>query len=75
MEQFQDAAASAKTLSGLNGKQKMQMYGLFKQAQAGPCDTPEPSDTVGKYLLRKSRNRIAQLDPTLGLIFPIYSPE
>jgi hypothetical protein len=35
LEQFQDAAASAKTLSDLNGKQKLQMYGLFKQAQTG----------------------------------------
>ena len=47
--QFQDAAAAAKQLSTASGKEQLQMYGLYKQAQAGPCDIPEPSDPKGKF--------------------------
>ena len=33
------------------------MYGLYKQAQAGPCDIPEPSDPKGKFKYKKGEEK------------------
>lgn len=48
-QEFEQAAATAKQLSSLKPKERLALYGLFKQAQAGPCNTPEPDDTTARY--------------------------
>lgn len=48
-QDFEQAAATAKQLPSLKPKDSLALYGLFKQAQAGPCKIPEPDDTTSRY--------------------------
>ncbi len=39
---FEDAAAFVQSVKGLSNEQKLNIYGLFKQATAGDCATARP---------------------------------
>lgn len=42
IEEFEAAAAKLSKLHGLSNDQKLQFYGLYKQATIGDVNTPEP---------------------------------
>jgi diazepam-binding inhibitor (GABA receptor modulator, acyl-CoA-binding protein) len=41
-EEFEEAARKVKSMTGLDDEQRLQLYGLFKQAVAGDNTTPQP---------------------------------
>ena len=47
---FERAANHARTFKNISEKQMLQLYGLYKHAKEGPCNTPKPHiwDFIGK---------------------------